>query len=393
MSSVNGRRWDREGITVVELRGTPAEIGHAHGALLREEVRRAYFDLVESRVLPGIGMEMFGDDTAKIAEFSAWCHKKALAYKDRVGARYLAEMRALAEVAGLTFEQVLLAQVVLDVVELAGMTHSPQHFHSCTQVAFLPELTGGKTLLARNLDWPSFGLAHELGVLFHYIPADGLPFWGLGWAGTIGTLTAVNHERLSVTEESLTVSPDVSDQGMPTFLLHRSLAQFERTVQGGVDRLVRTPRTNGYHTLFASGKENDARTVLHSANHHALRRPNHGVCWGIEPNRAADLYEGGQWPDSVIPLTDDSSDFRYRRIEQLMKEHTGDITPQDLMRWMADDIDPDTKQAGTDLHCLSNETTIQSLVADLTTGDFWVAMGQVPAPAGGYVKFNVDEKE
>jgi len=385
------QRWERDGITVVELRGTPEQIGEAHGRLLADEVRRACVELVHERVLPGLAHELFGNDERVIAGFADWCRDKARRFVEQIDDRYRAEIRALAHAADLDEEQLLLTQVLLDVLEQAGLVHSDRHFHACTQLALLPGRTAGKTLVGRNLDWPPFGMAHELGVLFHYLPADGLPFWALGWAGTVGTLTAVNHERLCVTEESLTETEDVSDQGVPTFLLHRDLVQQESTVQGAVDRLRSAARTNGYHTLIASGREADARVVEHSASESAVRPPRDDIAWGVDLDCRPALYKGGQMPPPGVPLTDETSDFRYGRLKALLSDHSGPIGPDDLQGWLDDRIDIATDRPDTGLHCLANETTLQSLVADLTACELHVAMGHIPAPAGGFVRFTLDE--
>jgi hypothetical protein len=392
MVGYSGKLWEKQGITVVELSGSPEQMGEAHGRLLKEKIRCAYFDMVEGRVLPGIGRELFGDDPAKIEAFAGWCRRQAMVYVDRIRPEFQAEMHALAKAADLTWEQVVLAQAMLDTVELAGLRHSEQFFHACTQMAFLPERCAGKTLVARNLDWPSFGLAHELTALFHFIPDDGIPFWSLGFAGTIGTLTVINHEGLIVTEESLTETADVSDLGVPQFIMHRELAQFESTLDGAARRLIEAPRNNGYHTLITSGREGEASTILHSAHHCAIRRADKGIGWGVQLDRRPELYDGGAMPSEHVPLTDDTSDFRYARFKQLIDAHEGPITPEILQVWLADNIDIETGLPGDDLHCLSNDTTLNSFVADPSTGRFWVAMGTVPAPAGGFVEFDIDEK-
>ena len=385
MCAVESSRRILGGIPVVELAGSPETIGRAHGRLLRGEVRRSYFELIESRALPGLAMELVGEDPKKIKDFADWCRRQALRYEDRIPDAYAVEMRALARETDLDRGQILLAQTLLDVVELAGMTHSGPFFHACTQAAFLPEATGGPVLVARNLDWPSFGLAHELGVLFHVLPDDGIPFWSLGFAGSLGTLTAVNREGLCVTEESLTVTTDVSDEGIPTFLLHRLLAERENTVAGAVERLCRAPRNNGYHTLIVSGRERDARTVLHSARRYAVRGPRAGVCWGVETDRQAARYEGGVMPPEEVPLTDETSDFRYLRMKQLLERDGPPVTVEKLKTWLGDDIHPETGRPDTTLHCLANETTLQSLAADLTRMEIQAAMGVIPAPRGGWV--------
>lgn len=385
------RIWTKQGIPVVELVGSPEEIGEAHGRLLRDKVRQAYFDMVEQRILPGVGMELFGGDPERVAAFGDWARRQAMRYVERIRPEFQVEMQALAKAAGLSWEQVVFAQAMLDVVELAGLTHSEQFFHACTQMAFLPSRTGGKTLVARNLDWPSFGLAHTLSVLFHVIPDGGIPFWSIGFAGCIGTLTAINHAGLVVTEESLTETADVSDEGVPQFLMHRELVQYEETLEGAARRLIGAPRTNGYHTLLTSGAEGSALTVLHSARHHSVRRAVDGVCWGVQPERRPEFYDDGKMPPEAVPLTDETSDYRYGRFQQLISGHAGDLSPELLCRWLADDIDITTGRTGRDLKCISNDTTLNSFVADVTARRFWVAFGKIPAPSGGFVEFSLDE--
>lgn len=291
---LESQRRETGGITVVELQGTPEQIGEAHGRLLAREVRRACVELVEQRVLPGVAGELFGDDEKKTAGFASWCRDKARRFARQIDDRYRAEIRALARAAGVDEAQVLLAQVLLDVLEQAGLTHSDQHFHACTQV------------------------------------------------------------------------------------------------QGAVARLRAAPRTNGYHTLIASGREAAARVVLHSATASAVRPPRDGIAWGVDIDRMPAIYEEGEMPPPAVPLTDETSEFRYGRLGQLLAGHPGPVGAADLQAWLDDRIDIETGQPDTTLHCLANETTLQSLVADLSAGELHVAMGAIPASAGGYVSFRLD---
>ncbi len=388
---LSSTRWERNGITIVELCGSPEEMGRDHGRLLKKMIQHGYYNFVEKGVLPGIGRELFGDDAMKIAGFHDWCQKQAKKYVEKISPDLEMEIRAMAQEAELSWEQALFLQVILDVIELAGLTHSDQFFHSCTQVAFLPETTGGSTLVARNLDWPPFGLAQAISVLFHYIPDNGIPFWSQGFAGTSGVLTAMNHEGLVITEESLTETADVSDKGVPHCLLHREMAQYDSTIEAAKTRLIESPRNNGYHTLIASGKEEDALVVLTSAHHHAVRRARDSACWGIEPNRTPEMFDEGTLPHEHVPLTNDSSDIRYSRLRGLAENHGGPITVENCKAWLADDIDTATGLPGTSLHSISNDTTLHSFVADATNRKFHVAMGLVPAPRGGFVSFDLDE--
>ncbi len=390
-SKKSGVYWERKGIKVVELRGCPEEMGREHGRLLKDVIRHGYDNFIEKRVIPEIGGEIVGDDPLKISAFYDWCHAQALKYAGQIKPEYEEEYLAMARAADLLPDQGLLLQVVLDIMELAGLAHRDQFFHSCTQVAFLPELTGGPTLVARNLDWPPFGVAHTICTLFHFIPDNGIPFWSQGFAGMIGALTAINAEGLVITEESLTETKDVSDEGVPHCLLHREIVQYDSTLEAAKKRLAEAPRNNGYHTLITSAKENDALTVLTSAHHHAVRRSYGGACWGIEPDRTPEMFDEKALPHEDIPLTNDSSDIRYKRLRSLARELNREIGIKECVKWLADDFDTTTGKPGATLNSISNETTLQSFVADPANKKFYVAMGQIPAPAGQYVEFDLDE--
>lgn len=392
MTNRSSTRWSKDGITVVELRGSPAEMGEAHGRLLKNEIQSCYEEFIERRVLSGIAQELFGDDESKIADFTDWAYAQAEHYVDRIRPAFVEEMQALAHAAGLSWRQVLLGQVLLDVVEFAGMAHTDQFFHSCTQAAFLPAVTGGATQVARSLDWPPYGMAHKVMALFHFMPDDGIAFWSPGFVGNIGTLTAYNHAGLVVTEESLTETTDVSDQGVPQFLLHRELAQFHDDLDDAARYLIGSPRNNGYHTLLSDANRGDALTVLTSAHHHTLRGPRDGVCWGVEIDRQPERYRDGAMPHPDVPLSNRGSDVRYARLKQLVDGRDGDVNADKLMTWLADDLDITTGKPGTSLNCLANETTLQCFVADTARREFFVAMGQVPASAGGFVRFSLNEQ-
>jgi len=163
------------GLPVLHLVGTPEEMGSQHGTLLREEIRALVRDY-----LPKV---LRGPREMALA--------KARALESQIPERHRREMRAVAEAAGVVYDDILLGSVV---VELFGI-------HGCSgAAAFGPATADGRTVVGRNLEWPDHGFLGRLAIVVAARP-DGLrPFVSVGYPALAGVVTGMSGEGVFVSE-------------------------------------------------------------------------------------------------------------------------------------------------------------------------------------------------
>ncbi len=237
------------GLAVLHLEGTPEEMGDQHGALLGEEVRGLVKDY-----LPKV---LRGPREAALL--------KARALEKQIPGRHLREMRALAAAAGVTYDDVLLGSVV---VELFGL-------HGCSAAAASgPASSDGRTVVGRNLEWPDHGVLGRYGLVIAAKPEGLRPFLSLGFPALTGVVTGMNGDGVFTAElvamNGAGAGREEVLRGVPWPVLLRRLLEECGTLEEAA-RLVRSsPLTVPQNLLLADPR---AGLVLECAAGRCADRP------------------------------------------------------------------------------------------------------------------------
>jgi isopenicillin-N N-acyltransferase like protein len=215
--------------TVLMVAGTPEQMGDAQGTLLSGPIRK-----LNERVLYVVG-------AADSLHTGKWSFERFDEIERRTlphtPARFLAECDAVSQAAGLSRRDGRCANLF------------PERFH-CSGVAVRGKATAdGKVLHARVLDYMRDIHLQEAAVLALYLP-DGRHAWlSLGYAGFIGTVTAMNERGLAVGEMG---GGGVGQwDGMPMSFLLRDVMERAASVDEALDILRRTPRTCEYYYVLS----------------------------------------------------------------------------------------------------------------------------------------------
>jgi Acyl-coenzyme A:6-aminopenicillanic acid acyl-transferase len=215
-----------DGITVVRVRGTPKEMGTQAGTLLKEKIRILLSDYLGA-VLPGD------------RSFPLLAARQMEAH---IPARYREEMKALADAAGVPYDDLLVGNVMVEL------------FAQCsTAVVRGARAEGGTLLFGRNLDFPSEGILEKHSVVIDYAPAEGRRFVAVTWPGLVGVLSGMNRDGLCVAN-LLAVSGDQSLDGCPYAFLLRDVMEGSGTVEEGLATLRRSRRTTANSIMLADAK-------------------------------------------------------------------------------------------------------------------------------------------
>lgn len=228
-------RWV-EGQRVVLLSGSPEEVGHAHGQLLRREAMRT------------IDSVMYAFGTVNTIRTGRWFRNDLNDAYARLSPHipedHKRETAAMAETLGI---DVGLAQV---------LNVFPELFH-CSGFAVFDSATADGTLYhGRVLDYmTTIGL--QDGATTFVVAINGKqPFINVGYAGFIGSVTGMNSAGISLGE--MGGRGEGQWDGVPMATLMRRALEECTTLKEVMTLWETNPRTCEYYYVFADGKTNEA---------------------------------------------------------------------------------------------------------------------------------------
>jgi hypothetical protein len=285
------------GKTILLVAGTPEQMGTAHGTLLRPQVRK-----MVDRVLYLVG-------AADSIQSGRWffdrmdeIQRRTLPYTPE---RFLVECDALAKAAGVPQRDGRFANLF------------PERFH-CTGVAVRGKATkDGSVLHARVLDYMRDIDLQQAAAVVVFIPEGRNAWMSLGYAGFVGTVTAMNQQGLAIGEMGGRGEGDWD--GTPMSFLLRDVMERAGTVEEGLEILRNARRTCEYYYVL-SDKSRAMAAVHADARHITILRPG-------EQNPLLPQV----WPDTVFVSGRDRAEV----LSQRLKQHYGRIdvaTMVDIIR-------------------------------------------------------------
>lgn len=235
-SVANGQLLWIDGQRVALLKGTPEQIGEAHGKLLPDESARC----IES-VLYTFG-------TAHVIRTGHWFrHDLEDAFarlNPHIPERHKVEMRALASSLGLDPKTVEILNVF------------PELFHCSGFAVFGSATADGKLYHGRVLDYMTTIGLQDAATTF-IVQAEGqIPFANVGYAGFIGSVSGMNAESISLGE--MGGRGEGKWDGVPMATLMRRALEECQTLEQVKSLWANSPRTCEYYYVFADGKTNQA---------------------------------------------------------------------------------------------------------------------------------------
>jgi hypothetical protein len=337
-----GRLEIIDGTKVLFVKGTPEEMGRQQGKLLRREVR----SLVE-RVLYGVGV---GSSFAKGRWFFDEIEEAQARQRPFVDGRYLREMDALAAAAGLAKEEVRLANFF------------PELFH-CSGFAVFGEATeGGRIYHGRILDYMK-GVGLEPNAVVTVVQPDQGHAWvNVGYAGFVGSVTAMNEKQVAIGE--MGGRGEGQWDGKPMAQLVREVMEQADTVEEAVEIMRRGPRTCEYYYVISDGKTKRAVGIA------------------ATPDRFETIWPGEAHPQLPHAIKDAvlmSAGDRYEELARRVKSGHGKLDAGQARDLMTRPV------------CMTSN--IHSVLFAPDTLDFWVANADARnvASHARYTRYNLRE--
>jgi hypothetical protein len=281
----HGRLEVLNGYTVVSVEGTPEEMGTAYGKLLGPTIQK----VVQALITEGMGREP--EACKNILAGSKVMEK----FQPK---EYLAELKAVAEAAGVRYDDLALLQYYGDV---RRCIRGPGNAMFCTSFAILPPRTKENIcLVGRNFDYHDRGVGAYASILTYYRPKGRIPFVTITWAGVINGWTLLNEKAIVVSFNIVGGSRSESLEAISTGFLLRHVAERAETVEEGIELIAKASRSCGTNLLVASGNPPDGAIVEFDHAAFVVRRPADGFVGAAntfmklyqESNPSASEYRG-----------------------------------------------------------------------------------------------------
>ena len=338
----NGRLEMVDGTRVLVLKGTPEEMGRQHGTLMKKDVHQ----LVD-RILFGVGVGgSFEKGEWVFGEIEA-AQKRLNPFMDE---RYLREMDSLAAASGLPREEVRLANFF------------PEIFHCSGFAVFGKATTDGKLYHGRVLDYMRGMGLEQAAVVMVFQPDRGNAWVNVGYAGFIGSVTAMNEKHVAMGEMGGKGQGDWD--GKPMAELVREVMEKANTLDEAVEIMRKGPRTCAYYYVISDAKSNRAVGI-------AATPDKFETIW---PGQTHPLLPHGI-PDTVLMSAGD----RYEELARRVQAQYGKLDATGARDLMTRPV-----CMTSNLHCALFEPG--SL-------DFWVANADSENPAAHtrYTHYNLAE--
>lgn len=337
-----GRLEIHDGTRVLFLKGSPEEMGKQHGELLRDEVRE-----VTDRILYGIGV---GSSFSKGRWFFGEIEEAVTRLHPHTDPRYLREMDALAMASGLEIEEARLSNFF------------PELFH-CSGFALHGKATmRGKMYHGRILDYMKGVGLEQNAVVMIVQPDEGNAWVNVGYAGFLGSVTAMNEKHVAIGEMGGRGEGNWDGKAMAQLM--REVMEKADTIDEAVAIMEAGPRTCEYYYVISDAK--DGRAVGIAAT----------------PDTFETIWSGESHPKLQHPIEDTvlmSAGDRYEELVRRVRAGYGKFGPDEARELMSRPV------------CM--KSNIQSVLFAPGSLDFWVANADSENVASHtrYTKYNLGE--
>lgn len=337
-----GRLEMVDGTRVLILQGTPEEMGRQHGTLLKKEIR----DLVD-HILYGVGV---GSSVVEGRWFFGEIEKAQKRLDPFMDERYFREMDALAAASGIKREEIRLANFF------------PELFH-CSGFALFGKATeDGRLYHGRVLDYLRGMGLEQNSVLVVFKPDQGNAWANVGYAGFVGSVTAMNEKRIAMGE--MGGRGEGNWDGKPMAELLREVMEKANTLDEAVEIMRKGPRTCEYYYVISDAKSRRAVGIAATPSRFEV----------VQPGQAHPLL-----PHPVQDAVLMSAGDRYEELARRVQEGFGKFGPDSARDLMKRPV-----AMKSNLHC--------ALFAPETL-DIWVATADAKIEAAGtrYTHYNLAE--
>ena len=339
------KKYKKRGITVVALKGEPYEMGYAHGILLKEEMKPIFKELLYWMKTRSYGTSVL-ENTLR---------DRAREIEQYIPEKYIEELKGLAAGSDIEYELILLLS--------SGSTIAKAYF--CTSVAV--KTPDGKLIRSRSLEH-NLNQILKSSILFINQPTRGYAFASVGFAGMIGTMTAMNETGLNFGAHAIWKAP-TDYKGIPHEIMNREIIENSRSVEEVGEILKKARRSRPLLSMVTDLK--NARIYEYDSENIGFKDMEQDRL--VLTNYTQVLDIGASY---ICP--------RYNSATNFLNNHQDQMNVQKLVELNRSDS----------ISCVNSERQYSLHLAIFIpdTLDFWIAVDPPPASRGRWIGFNLKKE-
>jgi hypothetical protein len=384
-----GRSWvgEREGLTVIYLKGSPFEIGYADGVLMQAKMHT-----LENQFLEMIRGYVPQHWVMEILKNYVICRNRHLS--DFVPLDYRTEIYAttlgcpdIHPEEGNFYNRLLNYHAAHDVSYMMIDNPFISARAGCTAFGAWGGATENKHLITgRNFDWEAAEVFSTNRVVEMFEPDGKIPFISLSWAGMAGVVSGMNRAGVSVTVNGAP-SKLPNTTATPVAIVAREIMERAHNLDEALN-ILRDAKVF-VSTIWLVGSRADGKFVVvektpgatnvREPEGDSIVCPNHFETPGLKDDSRNTNY-----------MAEATSVSRETRLKELLKNSDGKIDPALAAKFLRDRDLPGGIFAGD-----GNRATLNAFIAthatvmDLSDGIFWAA--SPPNQLGKFIAFDVSD--
>jgi hypothetical protein len=343
ISWADSRKFIKNGIKVVVLKGNPYELGYARGKLLKHELHtwtRDCIYMIKRIALGDVGISLALSRAKELHAF--------------IPEEFKEEIMGVSAASGIDYNTLMM----LNVLDTIGRSFA------CTSVAVRKE--NGEMIRSRSLDFKDVEYLSQP-VVQIYQPRTGNAFLSLNSVGSIGVYTAINEKGLNFGVHDIT-GAKASWKSIPSGMISRWIIQHTDTVPAVVENLKQFKRSLPRMIMVTDPQQ----AAVIEYNSKKVATLNMSEDHLILTNYTRMLNIG---------RVSENSQNRFNEAKQFLKNIRTEMTETKLI-----DLNRQYYISKVDDNIWLN---IHSAVFNSNTLDIWVALDSPQASRGRWIKFNL----
>jgi tetratricopeptide (TPR) repeat protein len=384
-----GKSWvgQREGLTVVYLKGSPFEMGYADGVLMRDKMHtleNEFIEMIRGYVPQHWFMEILKNyviyRNRHLSDFIP------LDYRTEIYAASLGSTDIHPE-EGNFYNRLLNYHAAHDVSYMMIDNPFISARAGCTAFGAWGNATAnGDLITGRNFDWEAAEVFSRDRVVEMCEPDGKIPFISLSWAGMTGVVSGMNRAGVSVTVNGAP-SKLPNTTATPVAIVAREIMENAHNLDEAL-KILRDANVF-VSTIWLVGSRADGKFVVvektpnvtnaREAEGDSIVCPNHFETAGLKDD-----------PRNTNYIAEATSVSRETRLKELIQESNGKIDPALAAEFLRDRDLPGGIFAGNGHRgSLNAFIATHATVMDLTSNTFWAA--SPPNQLGKFVAFDVSD--
>ncbi len=267
-----------------------------------------------------------------------------------------------------TYHRIVFYHALHDITQ--GLEHSP--LLGCTAFAAAGAASvGGHLIIGRNFDFEGPEIFDREKAIQFFRPVGKIPFAAVSWVGMSGVVTGLSGEGIFVSINAARTD-DKGEEGMPVEILVREILENAHTLDEAIAMIKKTPVMVPDFYLLGDGKTGESAVVERSPKRVEVRRSKDVTLLANHALSAA--FQGDAENDRLKRYM--TSGARHKRVEELVKQHHGQIDARRALEILRDKKGPGDVALG-----LGNRNALDAIIAthgvvvDATALHMWVGEG------------------